>query len=128
MRSILALSLIAIAAPASAQTDWADARAVEVRLSNFDFTPQEIRLTGGQPVVLRLVNSANGGHNFAAPQFFAAATVDPGSAARIERGRIEVGSGQTVEIRLVPARGRYDLRCTHTLHTTFGMRGQITVD
>ena len=47
---------------------------VEVRLSNFDFTPETIRLRAGEPVVLHLVNSARGGHNFSAPEFFAAAS------------------------------------------------------
>ncbi len=126
MRLLLPV-LLALAAPAAAQTDWSHARAVEVRLSNFDFTPAEIHLPADQPVVLRLTNTANGGHNFAAPEFFAAASV-AGGGARIERGRIEVPEGRSVEVRLVPARGRYPLRCTHTLHTTFGMRGEIVVE
>jgi plastocyanin len=101
---------------------------VDVRLSSFDFDPATIRLRSGRPVVLRLVNSGSGGHNFAAPQFFAAAAIPSGQDVGIEEGAIEVGSRQTVSIRLTPTRGRYRLRCTHTLHSTFGMRGEIVVD
>ena len=101
---------------------------VEVRLTNFDFTPSEIRLRAGQPVVLRLTNTGRGGHNFSAPQFFAAAQIAGGQNAAIRNGAIEVPSRQTVSVRLTPARGNYRLRCTHTLHTTFGMRGRIVVE
>jgi plastocyanin len=101
---------------------------VEVRLSSFDFDPATIRLRAGQPVVLRLTNTSSGGHNFAAPQFFAAAAIAAGQDVPIRDGTIEVGSHQTVSVRLIPARGTYRLRCTHTLHTAFGMRGEIQVE
>jgi plastocyanin len=99
---------------------------VQVQLSSFKFEPAEIHLRAGEPVVLRLTNTSNGGHNFAAPQFFGAATIQDGGG--LEDGAIEVPSGQTREIRLAPARGTYRLRCTHTLHTTFGMSGSIVVE
>ena len=98
---------------------------VEVQLSSFDFRPETIRLRAGQPIVLHLVNTGNGGHNFAAPQFFAAAS---GVSGAIRRGTVEVAGHQAVDVRLTPARGRYRLRCTHTLHSTFGMRGEIVVE
>ena len=121
MRALLALALL-LPAAASAQ----DApRQVEVRLSSFDFTPSTIRLAAGRPIVLHLVNSGDGGHNFAAPEFFAAAQ---GVAGPVERGRVEVAGNQSVDIRLTPARGTYRLRCTHTLHTAFGMTGEIVVE
>lgn len=98
---------------------------VEVRLSSFDYTPSTIRLAAGRPIVLHLVNSGDGGHNFAAPEFFAAAQ---GVAGPVERGRVEVAGNQSVDITLTPARGTYRLRCTHTLHTAFGMTGEIVVE
>ena len=76
-------------------------------------------------MVLHLVNSGGGGHNFAAPEFFAAAE---GVAGPVERGRVEVAGHRSVDIRLTPARGSYRLRCTHMLHTSFGMTGQILVE
>ena len=125
MRTLLLLPLV-LAMPASALAQD-PARMVEVRLSNFDYSPREIRLRAGEPVVLRLVNSSGGGHDFSAPAFFAAARVDTGEAL-VRRGKIEVPSRQSVSVRLVPARGTYRLRCTHLLHSAFGMRGQIVVE
>ena len=119
---------LAIAAPQASAAQDPPVPVVEVRLSSFDFDPSTLRLRAGQPVVLRLINSGSGGHNFAAPQFFAAAAIPAGQGVEIDRGAIEVGSRQTVSIRVTPARGRYRLRCTHTLHSTFGMRGEIIVD
>ena len=110
---------------ASAETDWSRTRVVEVRLSSFAFDPATVRLRAGQPIRLRLVNAAGGSHNFSAPQFFAAARVEPGP---VRGGRVELGGRATAEVRLVPTAGRYRLRCTHTLHTALGMRGEIVVD
>ena len=117
--------LVAVPLPAPAQPA---PRTVEVRLTSFDFTPAEIRLAAGQPVVLRLINLGRGGHNFSAPQFFAASQIPAGQNVAIRNGTIEVPSRQTVTVRLTPARGNYPLRCTHTLHTAFGMRGRIIVE
>ena len=125
MRTLL-IVLLALAAPSAvAQTQ---PPTVEVRLSSFDYSPREIRLRAGQPVILSLTNASGGGHDFSAPDFFAAARILPGGTAAPDRGRIEVPSRQTRTIRLVPARGRYRLRCTHTLHSTRGMRGRIVVE
>ena len=125
MRILAAFALIVLAAPAPGQPDWSRAQRVEVRLSSFDFDPASLRLRAGQPVVLHLVNTGSGGHNFAAPQFFAASTV---AAGPVRDGAVELGGRQSVDVRLVPARGHYRLRCTHTLHSTFGMRGEIVVE
>lgn len=118
------LFLAALCLSTAALAQDAPAR-VEVRLSSFDFTPSTIRLAAGRPVVLRLVNDGRGGHNFSAPEFFAAAS---GVSGPVRRGTVEVGSRRSVDVRLTPARGTYRLRCTHTLHTTFGMTGEIVVE
>lgn len=115
--------LIALLLPAAAAQPVA--RTVEVQLSNFDFRPNAIRLRSGEPIVLRLVNGGRGGHDFAAPEFFAAAS---GVSGPVSEGKVEVAGRRTAEVRLTPARGRYRLRCTHRLHTTFGMTGEIVVD
>jgi len=99
-----------------------------IELSNFDFTPRDIHLHAGQATVLVLSNTASGGHNFAAREFFAAARVDRADAAMIEDGKIEVPAKSTRTVHLVPAAGTYKLTCSHTLHTTFGMKGTIVVE
>ena len=126
MRVLFPLVVLVLAAPSLAQPP-ASPRVVQVDLASFSFTPSTIRLRAGESVRLRLVNTGRGGHNFSAPEFFAAARLAPGQAA-VAGGTIEVPSRQTVEIRLTPARGQYRLRCTHTLHSTFGMRGEIAVE
>ena len=123
MRLLLMLPLL-VAAPAAAQEGGAG-RVVDVELTSFDFDPDIIRLRAGEPVVLRLRNPGSGGHNFSAPALFASAS---GVAGPVRDGAVEVPSHRTVEIRLVPARGAYRLRCTHTLHSTLGMRGRILVE
>ncbi len=124
MRAFFVTMLLLVPSAAAAQ-DAGRARAIEVQLSSFDFTPSTINLRAGQAIVLHLVNTGNGGHNFSAPQFFAAAT---GVSGPIRNGTIEVRGHQSVDVRLTPARGHYRLRCTHTLHSTFGMSGEIVVE
>lgn len=122
MRALFLLPLI-LSVPVAA--DAQGPRTVEVRLSSFDFAPSAIHLRAGQPVVLHLTNTASGGHNFAAPQFFAAAK---GIGGPVRGGKVEVAGHQSADVRLTPARGTYRLRCTHRFHTTFGMTGSIVVD
>lgn len=101
---------------------------VAVELASFSFTPSTIALERDRSYVLRLTNVSSGGHDFAAPEFFAAARIEPADAEAISRGRIEVEQGQTVSVRLrAPSPGRYPIRCTHFLHSTFGMKGEIVV-
>ena len=104
---------------------WPRAGPSRSALSNFDFTPSTIRLRAGEPVVLHLVNTAHGGHNFAAPEFFAAAS---GVSGPVTAGKVEVHGNQSVDVHVTPARGHYHLRCTHTMHTAFGMSGEIEVE
>lgn len=124
MRGLLmALVLGAIPTAAFAQP----ATPVTITLSSFKFDPATIRLRHGQHYVLRLTNSAGGGHNFSAPAFFAAARVTAGAPVR--KGTVDVDGGTTVTIDLIaPAAGSYPVRCTHFLHTGFGMKGVIIVD
>jgi len=124
MRAYLPFLLGLLALPAAA-TAQGQPRTVEIRLSNFDFTPNHIQLRAGEPVVLHLVNSAHGGHNFAAPEFFAAAS---GVSGPVTDGKVELHGNQSVDVRVTPARGHYHLRCTHTMHTAFGMSGEIDVE
>lgn len=128
MRKLVIASLLIGLSTASAQSASASPATVAVILSNFKFSPNIIHLRAGVPVVLRLQNSASGGHNFSAAQFFAAARLDAASMARVRRGAVEVPKHGTINVELVPAAGRYSVKCTHTLHSAFGMKGTIIVD
>jgi uncharacterized cupredoxin-like copper-binding protein len=122
MRAFALVSLLALPVVTTAEST---PRTVEINLSNFDFTPRTLRLRAGEPLVLHLVNTAHGGHNFAAPEFFAAAS---GVSGPVVKGKVELKGNQSVDVRLTPARGHYRLRCTHALHATFGMSGEIEVE
>jgi plastocyanin len=129
MRHMIFVTSLFVAAPALAQAiNWSTATPVTVALSSFAYAPSTVRVPAGVPVRLILSNESNGGHNFAAPEFFAAATVRQEDRASIRRGSVEVRRGSSVTITLVPRAGRYRLRCTHLLHTSFGMSGEIVVE
>lgn len=125
----LLIALVALAAPAGAvQPDWSHAARVDVQLSSFKFTPSTIHLKAGLPVLLHLVNTGSGGHDFAARDFFAKATIRADDAGAIDDGSVSLSGHQSRDIALVPAAGRYALKCTHTFHKMFGMSGEIIVD
>jgi uncharacterized cupredoxin-like copper-binding protein len=125
MHKLIAFALLASAfvGPATA----ASPTVASIDLANFSFTPSTIALQAGIPTVLRLRNVSGGGHSFSAPQFFAASKVQPESAAVIQNGRVEVPAHSSVDVDIIPAAGQYELRCSHPLHATFGMKGTIEV-
>lgn len=125
----LAVSFCGNASAATRPSVGTRVQPVDIVLSDFAFTPQNLRLHHGQVYQLRLMNRGSGAHNLAAPEFFAAAQINPGDGAAVSGGRIEVGKGETRTVRLTPvAAGRYGMTCTHFLHASFGMTGSITVD
>jgi plastocyanin len=124
MRIGLALGIL-LYTPAAAT---AQPTTVAVQLSNFKFGPSAIHLKAAQPITIHLENASGSGHNFSAPQFFAAAKVEPRSAALIHNGTVELKGHQSVDLSLTPAAGSYPLKCSHSLHAAFGMKGKITVD
>ena len=112
---------------AADQSVFARAAVVRVTLENFKFSPQAIELQAGTPYRIEIVNGAGGGHNFAAPEFFAAAKLASADAAEVADGAIELAGGETKSVSLVPAAGEYRLVCTHTAHAALGMTGKIVV-
>lgn len=136
MRPVFSLSLALLIAgcatthavdPQVAGTSLTDAQVVEVKLSNFDFTPSAIRLDAGKAYALHIVDTASGGHDFTAPEFFAASKVSPEDVASVRDGQVELAGGQSATIHLIPSAGTYSLVCTHTGHALLGMKGTIVV-
>jgi plastocyanin len=115
LAALSALSVTPAAAQAPAQT---------IRVFNFGFGPQPIQLAAGQPVTLTFVNQSGSGHDFTAPQFFAASRITGGSAPE---GEIELRPHETKTITLIPRAGVYSAHCSHFLHATMGMHDQIVV-
>jgi plastocyanin len=108
--------------------DWLRASQVTVTLSSFQFDPATVHLHAGQPVVLHLVNGGSHGHNFSAPEFFAASQIRAQDQNLIRKGAVELSGHESKDIGVVPRAGTYKLHCTHTMHSAFGMKGEIVVD
>ena len=124
MRLALPLTILCLAAALPPPTETL----VSIGLSDFRFTPASVRLEHGRPIVLRLTNDSERGHNFVAREFFAAAAIDANGQRLVRRGVVEVPSHATIELRLiVPAAGHYRLTCTHFTHAMRGMKGDIVV-
>jgi len=123
---LIAIPFAMLAArPATAQAP----AVINVHMANFKFTPNTIFLDHGHPYVLRLQNAAEGGHNFTAAEFFAAADVSAEDRRLVTKGAVEVPAGQVLEIHLTApaAAGSYNLKCSHAFHKAFGMSGKILV-
>jgi plastocyanin len=103
-------------------------QSINVVLTNFAFTPQTLHLNRGRAYRLHFVNQGSDGHNFSAPEFFAAAQINAADMSAVSSGKVELGKGESRDVRLVPAAGKYGVTCTHFLHASFGMIGSITVD
>jgi uncharacterized cupredoxin-like copper-binding protein len=101
---------------------------INVQLANFKFAPKTIVLDHGHSYVLKLANVADGGHDFTASDFFAAANVATDDRRLVAEGEVEVPPGQVREIHLIaPAAGSYSLKCSHSFHKMLGMSGKILV-
>ena len=128
MRIALLIALPMFLAGAT-QTGGPPTTVIDVRLSNFRFTPNVIRLTHGHAYILRFANDAGGGHNFFAKEFFIAAALDARTRKNVAKGGVEIPGDGAIEVRLTaPGPGRYKVKCTHFLHAGFGMKGEIVVD
>ncbi len=123
----LPLLAIVLTTSASAQ-NFSKAASQKVNLVDYKFEPSTIRLAAGKPTILRLTNMAGQPHEFAAPEFFASATVRASDAKSINKeGEAEVAPGTHVDIGLMPKAGTYHLQCNKPGHAARGMQGTIIV-
>ena len=109
--------------------DWSKAQFIELTMTNYAFTPVALHLQHGTAYRLHLVNNGSSGHSFSAPDLFAAVTVAPMDQAKLKGGEIEVLKGGSADISFVPRNaGSFGFRCTHFLHSTFGMAGKADIE
>jgi uncharacterized cupredoxin-like copper-binding protein len=116
---------------AVAAANWASAQPIDVVMTEFAFAPAHIRLRAGQPYRLHLENHGSGGHSISAPKFFASATWRDEATAAVAAGSdaIEVAPGAARDLYLTPRQtGTFPFECSHFLHSTFGMVGDIVVE
>ena len=108
--------------------EWGQAKPVSIELSNFKFTPAALTLQHGTAYRIHFANTSSGGHDFVAKEFFAGSTIDPEDQGKLKNGGIDLAGGEAVDIRLVVNQpGTYKTRCSHFMHSSFGMTGAITV-
>ena len=121
---VLTATLMACPSGVLAQT----ATSLTITLSNYAFTPNALALQAGMTYQLHFTNSGSRDHNFSAPAFFAATEIAPGDQGKVQKGSVEVPSGQSVDITLTAGQpGSYPVECTHFMHKSMGMHGSITV-
>lgn len=121
----LGLSILSLFLTSSA---IAQVQPITISLKSYAFTPAPIVLKVGTAYRFHLSNDAGKGHSFSAPEFFAASAVVQEDSTKVVKGAVDLDSGEAVDITLTPMKaGSYALTCTHFLHSTFGMKGQITV-
>ncbi len=124
-----AFAFACLSTTAGADTDWAQAKRVEIDMSNYAFAPAELHLTHGVAYVLHFVNGAQKSHDFSAPGFFSASTIAPEDQAKVVKGSVDLEEGQSADVRLIAnTPGNYEVRCTHFMHAMLGMTGKVVVD
>jgi len=128
MKSVpLAIFALLSVAAAGAQAQPAP-QTVNVSLTSYAFTPSTITLKAGTTYRLHLSDDAGKGHDFSAPEFFAASAVAPEDQAKIKDGAVDLEGGEAADITVTPQKpGTYPLTCTHFMHSMMGMSGQIVV-
>src|SRR5438105_14351520 len=92
---ILLLALTAALGAAAASTAWhTDSQAekvVKITAKKFEFSPGEIKVKKGEPVVLELI-STDRMHGFKLPDFNVRAEVKPGEVSRVQFAPNKTGS------------------------------------
>ena len=121
---VLMLTLPAVLSAAAAQS----VTPVSITLSDYAFTPSALNLKAGTTYQLHFVNSGTKGHDFSAPEFFAASQLAAEDQAKVNKGLVELESGQSADITVTPGQaGTYPIACTHFMHKMMGMHGNIIV-
>lgn len=131
MRRLLALSLLLIAVPATAQPpepEWRLAREEQVLVRVGRFEPDELRLVAGRPTRLVFRNSSQSRLSITADSLLAASRVHPRDARGIHGGSFTLAPGEVKVITLVPYEGTYTIGSGSWLRRTLGMRARVIVE
>jgi len=117
-----------------AAADWETMETIEIELSEFAFSPNEIHLTVGQPYKLVFTNIGGVKHEATAAEFFQTIALRKVEDASGEFKaptllEVETFAGAVTEVFLIPqTAGTYDLLCEIEGHFEAGMFGTIVVE
>ena len=105
-----------------------DTTPISITLTSYTFTPSALNLKAGTTYHIHFINSGSKDHNFSAPEFFAASQIAPEDQAKVEKGRVALEGGQSLDITVTPDHpGTFPVECTHFMHKMMGMHGSIVV-
>jgi len=112
---------------AAAPVNWSKARRVEIRMIEYEIVPKELRFHRGLPYRLHLVNAGKEGHDFTAPDFFAAVQVRNTGALNESGSSVFLQPGQETDIYFIARHpGLFAPRCAD--HDWAGMTATIVID
>lgn len=126
-RAVVAAMLVAAIPGCAPQSSTAaDPETVTLAMTEYRFTPDHLVFKQGGTYRLVLENRGKELHEFTAPEFVAAITVDDPAVLTADNKEIVVRPGERKELRFVARRaGRFPLRCAD--HDWTGMVGEITI-
>ena len=123
------------AAAAPAAPDWARAERIAVSMTEYSFTPSNLKLRMGQPYKIVLRNNGGHDHAFAARGFFRTITAGPlvdrdGNTKNPRKvSELELEKGRSVTFHFIPTvAGEYEVYCPNDGDEARGMTGRIVVE
>ena len=134
MRRLIALLLLLLAVPASAQPpgqpepEWRQAREEQVLVRIGAFEPNPVRLEAGRPTRLVFYNNSRARLSFDAGDFFRSARIRTRDDALVRGGGMVLAPGERKEVVLVPREGRYRMRSQSWFRRILGMSAEIIVE
>jgi uncharacterized cupredoxin-like copper-binding protein len=107
--------------------DWSSAQRVEMRMIEYEFLPNQLRLRRGLPYQLHLVNAGKEGHDFTAPDFFSSVQVKNKDSLSESGNSVFLHPEQTTDIYFIAQNaGLFASRCAD--HDWAGMTATIVID
>jgi uncharacterized cupredoxin-like copper-binding protein len=127
--TFIATGAFVVARPGNTATpvDWASAQRVEIRMTEYEFVPNQLRFRRDQPYQLHLVNAGKEGHDFTAPDFFRSVQVKNTDALNASGTSVFLQPGQTTDVYFMAQNaGLFAPRCAD--HDWAGMTATIIID
>ncbi|MDR7482566.1 MAG: cupredoxin domain-containing protein [Armatimonadota bacterium] len=132
---VLLAGVVTLGAPARTPAQTRSPKVYEITMTSFRFEPDQIRVTEGDTVVLRLRN-ADTERRFAhdiASRYFVGVPLTVRGTARLgeEEGRrfVRLDFGQSAEVEFVAQNpGSYAFICSVFIHSWAGMTGALFVE